>query len=183
MVCENVMGSCQASCQQPILQLVAPLRQMVQSPEGPPQGPPPTPTSLGQGAPARYKQPLSVEPEGHGSCTPKGSLFPGLVGSLSNQAVLSLDFISWCKMTISSFLDVVKMKTGSPGSRCITLFLIPKKAKGQRAYLLSLFPKCEPKRSRELKTLVFLPLHRHHNTPVPGSSEVLYPQNMAQFKN
>lgn len=130
LVCENAMGSCQASCQQPILQLLAPLRQMVQSPEGP-RGPPPTPTSLGQGAPARYKQPLSVEPGGHGSCTPEGSLFPGLVGSLSNQAVLSLVFISWCVMTISSLLDVVKMKTGSPGSRRIALFSIPKKQTGR----------------------------------------------------
>jgi hypothetical protein len=77
-------------------------------------------------------------------------------------------------MTISSFLDVVKIKTGSPESRCITLFLIPKKTKGQRTYLLSLFPRFEAKRSRELTTLVFLSFHKYHNTPVSGSNEVLY---------
>lgn len=39
-------------------------------------------------------------------------------------------------MTISSFLDVVKMRTGSPESRCFTLFFNPKKTKGAEGLFL-----------------------------------------------
>lgn len=146
-------------------------------------GPPPTSTSLGQGALARYKQPLSVEPEGHGSCTPESSMFPGLVGSLSNRQFYLWTSFPGVRWQSHLFWMLWRWKLDSPESRWITLFLIPKKTKGQRAYLLSLFPRFRPKRRRELKTLVFLSLHRYHNTPVPDSSEVLYPQNMAQLKN
>lgn len=140
------------SCQQPTLQLVAPLRQMVQSPEGPPEGP--HQHLPGQGDPARYKQPLSVEPEGHGPCTPEGSLFPGLACPLSNRQFYLWTSFPGVRWQSHLFWMLWRWELDLQRADALLYFWTQRKQKGQRAYLLYLFPKFlhRPKRSRGLST-------------------------------
>lgn len=123
-------------------------------PRGASWGPPPTSTSLGQGALERYKQPLSVEPEGHGSCTPEGSMFPGLVGSLSNRQFYlwtSLPGVRWQSL----FWILWRWKLDSQRVDAL-LYSWPQRKQRSRGLVDCLyFQGLGQKRSRELKTLVF----------------------------
>lgn len=163
------------SCQQPTLHLVVPLRQMDQSPEGSPEGPH---QHLGQGDPARYKQPLSVEPEGHGPCTSEGSLFPGLACPLSNRQFYLWTSFPGVRWQSHLFWMLWRWELDPQRADALFYFWTQRKQKG-RGIICCIYFQCFYIGLREVGDSPQIP---HWHTPVLCSNEVSCPQHMVQPK-